>query len=113
MSSALLPSPFGVSMRLSLALPGGRILLRGVQGLFRQQALEPVRERVGVAGPAGRDVVAVLHEERRARVLARVAPCRARTALELGRIAERADDLVLHVFRVGPVVAAQPPGGEE
>ena len=87
--------------------------LGGLRGLGRaQQGVQTLGEEVGVAGPARRDVAAVLDDERGRVVVARAALGRARAALELARVVERGADLVLDVGRIGPVVAAEPPGGE-
>ena len=78
-------------------------------GLVLEHPVESPGEQVRVARPAGRHVVAVLDDERRAVVVARPALGRARPALELPRVAQGAHDLVLDVLGVGAVVAAQPP----
>src|ERR1022692_1282092 len=79
-----------------------------------QHGEETPAEQVGVAGPARGDVVAVLDDERSGVVAGGAAGGQhARPALELGRIGQRGRHLVLHVGRVGPVVAAEAPCGEQ
>jgi hypothetical protein len=77
-----------------------------------QEVAEAAAEQVGVAGPAGGQVVAVLHDEG-GRVIGRGAAGGEgyRSSLELAaRVVEGGLDLVLDVGGVGPVVAAEPPG---
>src|ERR1041384_4165950 len=75
---------------------------------------QPLREQVGVARPARRDVAAILDDERVAVIVAGAAARQlARAALEVLGARQRGDDLVLDVGRIGPVVAAAAPERRE
>src|SRR5450755_2761541 len=76
-----------------------------------QQGGEPPGEQVGVAGPPGRQVGAVLHHEGVPVVVGGAAPERPGPSFEVGRIIEIEADLVLDIGRVGAVVPAEAPGG--
>ena len=70
-------------------------------------------EQVGVAGPAGGQVVAVGHGEGRPVIGGGAARAKNdRSAQELAaRVVQGCFDLLLDVGGIGPVVAAEPPGG--
>src|SRR3954447_14820120 len=78
-----------------------------------KQGFEALCEQVGVARPACRDIGPVLDDEGRRVVVAGSAPAAAWAGVELGRVVQDVEDLVLDVGGIGAVVAAEPPGGGE